>query len=142
MPDRIGHDHPTVETVPATLARYGGTTRPEIRLDAERSAEVGEIVRLVLDGTDYRSQVRSLGDGQRVLRGAYKTPRLARNPGSGTDFLEGWVRERDLEWGRTVLVDVIEPGYLFGLRAPGERATYTPGRPEDGLADIARDLDS
>jgi len=142
MPDRVAHDHPTVETLDATLGRYGGTHRPEVRLPETDAVPVGEVVRVVLDDTEYRTLVTA-GDGDRpVIRGAYETPRLARNPGSATDALGPWVEERDLDFGRTVHVDVVDPGNTIGLRAPGESATYaTAGTPKDSLTSIARDLE-
>ncbi|MFB6125056.1 MAG: hypothetical protein ABEJ59_03765 [Halanaeroarchaeum sp.] len=142
MTDRVSHDHPTVDTIDATLERYGGTTRPEIRLPASDAVPVGEVVRIVLAGTTYRTQIAEREDGTAAIRGAYETPRLARNPGSASDALQLWVAERDLEFGRTVHVDVVEPGVKLGLRAPGETATYASiGRPKDSLASIAKDLE-
>lgn len=141
MPDRVAHDHPTVETLDATLGRYGGTHRPEIRLPETDAVTVGEVIRVVLDGTEYRTKVAG-SSGTPAIRGAYETPRLARNPGSATDALQPWVDERDLDFGRTVHVDIVDPGYKIGLRAPGETATYaTTATPDDSLAAIAEDLE-
>lgn len=141
MTDRVSHDHPTIETVSGTVARYGGTNRPEIRVAETLSVEQGTVVRLVTGGAEYYTVVQS-GESQRpVFRGAYPSPRTARNPGAATNHLVSWVEERDLEWGRTVHVDVVEPGFKYGLRGPGESTTYSTGRPDEGLADIARDLD-
>lgn len=143
MPDRVAHDHPTVETLSGTLGRYGGTHRPEIRMPDTDALPANDLVRIVLDGTEYRTTVETDSDGTPVVRGAYETPRLAREPTEGTDHLAPWVAERDLEFGRTVLVDVVEPGHKIGLRAPGERATYaTTGTPDDSLAAIAEDLEN
>ncbi|MFB6094633.1 MAG: hypothetical protein ABEJ77_06795 [Halanaeroarchaeum sp.] len=143
MPDRVTHDHPTVETLEATLGRHGGTHRPEIGLPDGDDVPVGEVIRVVLDGTEYRTEVGRGSDGAPVLRGAYETPRLARNPGEGTDALEPWVAARDLDVGRTVLVDVVDPEVTIGLRAPGERATYaTTKTPDDSLAAIAEDVEN
>lgn len=142
MSDRVTHDHPTVTTLTATLGRRGATHRPEIHLPATEDVPTGEVCRVVLDGTEYRSRIVERSDGTPAIRGAYDTPRLARDPGTATDHLTAWVAERDLEFGRTVYVDVVEPGHLIGLRAPGESATYrTAGRPKDSLAEIARDLE-
>ena len=140
MTDRIAHDHPTIETASGILDRYGGTNRPEVRFEEERDLTDGDLIRLVLDGVEYRSQV-VIRDGTTVIRGAYETPRMARDPGSGTNALTEWVTDRDLERGRTVHLDVVEPGFKYGLRAPGERATYVSGRPDRGLADIAERLE-
>ncbi|MFB6082016.1 MAG: hypothetical protein ABEJ67_04260 [Halanaeroarchaeum sp.] len=142
MPDRVSHDHPTVETLTATLGRYGGTTRPEVRLPGDADLPVGDVVRLILDGTEYRAELLDRADGTPVIRGAFETPRLARDPGSATDHLRAWVDDRDLATGRTVYVDVVEPGQTYGLRAPGESSTYrSTGSPKDSLAAIAEDLE-
>ena len=137
MSDRVAHDHPTIETIPATIGRFGRTTRPEIRIDETLDIEEGIIIHLVLEGTELRAMVERHG-GSQAIRGAYKTPRMARNPGSGENYLESWVEKRDLEPGRTVHLDVVEPGFKYGLRAPGESGTYTTGRPDSSLSDIAK----
>lgn len=142
MPDRVAHDHPTIETIDGTLGRYGGTHRPEIRIPDANALTANELVRIVLDGTEYRAMIERSTDGTHVVRGAYETPRLARSPEDGTDHLGPWVDGRDLEFGRTVHVDVVEPGHKIGLRAPGERATYaTTKTPDDSLTAIAQDLE-
>jgi len=47
-----------------------------------------------------------------------------------------------VEFGQSVLVDVIEPGFKYGLREPGQRAFYDATESPDGnLADIAEQLD-
>lgn len=141
MTDRIAHDHPTIETASGILDRYGGTNRPEVRIEGDLDLADGDLIRVVLDGVEYRSQVAVRTDGTIVIRGAYETPRMARNPGSGSNALAEWVAERDLDRGRTVHLDVVEPGFKYGLRAPGESATYATGRPDRGLADIAERLE-
>lgn len=142
MPDRVAHDHPTVETLDGTLERYGGTYRPEIRLPQTESVPTGTVIRVVLDGTEYRAMVTEGQDGVPVIRGAYETPRQARDPGSAEDRLENWVDERDLSFGRIIHVDVIEAGQSIGIRAPGESATYdSTESPRDSLAAIARNLE-
>ncbi|MFB6134194.1 MAG: hypothetical protein ABEJ55_04325 [Halanaeroarchaeum sp.] len=142
MPDRIAHDHPTVPTIDGTLRRYGGTHRPEIRLPADESIPRGDVVRLVLDGAEYRARIAAGEDGTPRIRGAFQTPRLARDPGEATNHLGEWVDDRDLDVGRTVHLDVIDQGHAYGLRAPGESAFYdATSSPEESLADIAADLD-
>ncbi|MGB9986299.1 DUF7112 family protein [Salarchaeum japonicum] len=143
MSDRIASDNPAVETVTATIGRYGGTTRPQIELPADDAARVpvGEVVRLVLDGTEYRVRIEESG-GTPVIRGAYETPRLARAPGEGENHLISWLDGTDLDIGRSVYVDIVEEGYAYGLREPGTTAYYdATEKPSDSLADIARDLD-
>ena len=142
MPDRVSHDHPTVETLDATLGRYGGTRRPQIRLPETNAVSVGDVIRIVLDGSEYRTRIERQSNGSPVIYGAYETPRLARNPGSAADALQSWVADRDLDFGRTVHVDIVDPDHKIGLRAPGESATYTTtATPDDSLAAIARDIE-
>ncbi|MFB6135282.1 MAG: hypothetical protein ABEJ04_00810 [Halobacteriaceae archaeon] len=139
MPDRVTHDHETVDTLDGEVARRGGTRRRCVRFDADLPAD--EVVRVVLDGSEYRARFRESDRGAE-LRGAYDTPSLARSPGEGENRLLEWLRERDLSPGRTVHLDAIDDGYRYGLRGPGEEAVYeAPGTPDESLADIARDLD-
>lgn len=139
MTDRVSHDHPTVDTIPASIGRFGGTTRPEIRLQDPIAVDAGSVTRLVLGGSTYRARIVGT-DEKPVVRGAYETPDLARNPGTGHNYLPDWIEDRDLTPGRTVHVDVVEEGFKYALRAPGETATYRMGRPDDTLADIAKQL--
>lgn len=140
MADRIRHDHPTVETISAVLGRFGGTRRPEIRIAEMLQVEADEVMRLVLDGTEYRSRIEQTG-GNPVIRGAYNTPRQARDPGGGPNHLPEWVESREIPAGGSLHLDVVEPGFKYGLRAPGEEMTYSTGQPDTGLADIAQQLD-
>lgn len=142
MTDRVTHE--SVDTVSGTLARAGGTSRPEVRIPEEAADRVptGDVVRLVLDEAEYRTQLGSRPDGSPVIRGAYETPTQARTPGDATNRLVEWVESRDIEAGRTVHVDVVEPGFKYGLRAPGETATYRAVEPPaSSLADIAASLE-
>ncbi|MFB6266879.1 MAG: hypothetical protein ABEI31_04400, partial [Halodesulfurarchaeum sp.] len=116
MTTRIGHDHPDVVTRAVTLERYAATDRPEIRLEEAPELEDGDVVRIVIEGTEYRARITARQDGTLVIRGVYETPRLARNPGDGTDYLPTWIETHDLSWGRTVHLDVVEPGFRYGLR--------------------------
>lgn len=141
MPDRIAHDHPTIETVTGILDRHGGTNRPEVRFEDAIGLNDGDMIRLVLEGVEYRSKVGVSANGTTTIRGAYETPRIARSPGSGTNAMVEWVAGREIERGRSVHLDVVEPGFKYGLRAPGETATYATGRPDRNLADIANRLE-
>lgn len=141
--DRVSSENPSVETVTGTVRRYGGTSRPQVELPADAADDfpADEVVRVTLAGTSYRTRIERSGDSP-VLRGAYETPSQAREPGSAEDFLREWLADAELDVGRSVLVDVIEPGYAYGVRAPGETAYYdATEKPKDSLADIARDLD-
>lgn len=141
MADYVTHESCT--TYDATLERAGGTSRPEVRLPEAASEEFpeGDVVRLVLDSSEYRAQLRTDTKGRPVIRGAYDTPDLARNPTGGENRLREWVDKKGLDVGRSVHVDVVESGFKYGLRAPGEEATYKASqKPKDSLADIAKDL--
>lgn len=135
--------HESLTSVVGTVDRAGGTRRLEVRLptDGEVSFPVGDVVRVVVDGSEYRARVDHRADGTPVFRGAYDTPRLARDPGGADNRLGEWVDREGLEAGRSVHVDVIEPEFAYGLRAPGTDATYqSRGQPDDGLANIAASL--
>ena len=135
--------HESLPSVTGTVDRAGGTRRLEVRLptDDAVSFPVDDVVRVVLDGSEYRARIDDTADGTPVFRGVYDTPRLARNPTEADNRLDEWVAHEGLEAGRSVYVDVIEPAFAYGLRAPGEDATYqSRGQPDDGLADIAATL--
>lgn len=134
----------TVPTATGTLARAGGTSRLELRLPADAAEDfpAGDVVRVVLDGSERHAQLSRTASGEPVIRGAYATPTLARDPGSADDALASWVADRGLEAGRSVHVDVVEPGFKYGVRAPGDSARYEAAEPpSSSLADIAESLD-
>ncbi|WP_137286485.1 DUF7112 family protein [Halorussus salinisoli] len=145
MADRISSDHSSLTTVRATLTRSGGLDRPKIEIppaDADRFPD-GELVRVVADDTEYRARIESpLTDDGREIRGLYETPSLARNPGDAENHLSSWVDGTGIEFDQSVLVDVIEAGFKYGLREPGERAFYEATEsPDDSLTNIAQQLD-
>ena len=141
MPERLAHDHPSVETVRATLARRGRSSRPRLALPDDADRFPLDIVRLVLGGETSHARIESGLDGDREITGAYDNARPARDR-AGTDRLDEWRRSSGIELGRSVAVDVVEPGFLYGVREPGERAVYAATEPPDeDLAAIARDLD-
>jgi hypothetical protein len=143
MPDRIPSDHPSIETHRISLDRRGRMDRP--RLDCsgiEAALPIEEVVRLTLDGDTYHARVERTFEDDPEIRGAYDNPRIAREPAEGTDRLAEWRARNGLDFGRSVLFDVVVPGHAYGLRVPGERAVYevtTP--PDDSLQSIARSLD-
>lgn len=145
MSQQISSDHPTVTTIRATLSRSGATDRPRIDIDSEDEAHFSpeEIVRLVLDGHEYRTRAeRAFGTDDLQIRGAYDSPRQVRNPGEGTNRLDEWFDDSSLTFGRTVLIDVVTERFKYGLREPGERAVYEATEaPDDSLASIAKDLE-
>ncbi|GGM72556.1 hypothetical protein J2752_002388 [Halarchaeum rubridurum] len=131
-----------VRTLDTVLERYGSTNRPQLRVADPDAVPTGEVVRLVVDDTEYRARIEADASGNAVLRGAFESPRLARTPGEGENHLRAWLQGLDLDYGRTVHLDVVTPDYKYGVRAPGERATYAAtDAPDEGLASIARDLD-
>jgi hypothetical protein len=100
-----------------------------------------DTVRIVLDGTTRSALIeRSLDDGLEIRRIA-DNARQARAD-EGENRLPAWVDDHGLDIGRSVLIDVVEPDSLYGLRAPGDSATYPlADGPDEGLASIARDLE-
>ena len=140
MADRVAADNPSVETVRATLARAGRTDRPKVELPDEFFVPDGP-VRLALDGRTYHAIFELSIRDDPELRGVYDNARLARE-GDGENRLVEWVEQNGLEFGRSVFIDVVERGALYGIRAPGEDAVYeVPERPDDGLANIAEDIE-
>jgi len=141
MPDRVPSDHSSVRTYRAEVTRSGGTRRPCIRpVDSVPDLADGDLIRLVLDGTTSHARVVTDATGL-VLRGAYDNKRLARDPGTAENRLVEWVERSDREIGSAVDLDEIEPGYLYGLREPGERVVYeTVRKPDDSLSSIAETL--
>lgn len=138
--DRIASDNPAIETLRATVARHGGT-RKRVELPAD-AAPTDEVVRLVLDGTTYHARIEGgFADADPYVAGAYDTPGGARS-GNGSDRLQAWLDSEDRSPGSTVLLDVIEPEFAYGLRKPGEEVVYDAvEKPSDSLASIARDLE-
>ncbi|MFB6270406.1 MAG: hypothetical protein ABEH83_10705, partial [Halobacterium sp.] len=91
---------------------------------------------------EYHAELDENASGQPVVRGVYDSPSLARDPGTAPDRLAAWIADNDLDAGRSVHVDVVEPGFKYGVRAPGESATYEAvSSPDDSLADIAASLE-
>ncbi|GAA0249288.1 hypothetical protein ACFFQF_07650 [Haladaptatus pallidirubidus] len=143
MTQRVSSE--TTETVRATMAQAGATNRPRIEIPAEEADAfpADEIVRFVADESEYRARIERplTGDG-RLIRGLYDTPRIARNPGEGENRLTEWFAESNRQFGGSVLVDVVEDGFKYGIRHPGERAVYEATEaPNESLADIAQQVD-
>lgn len=139
MPDSVASD--AVDTVDAMLVRAGRTARPKIELPDDAHVPVGETVRLVLDGKVRYARIERAIDDTVEIRGAYDNGRLARE-GSGKNRLVAWFEDRRLDFGRTVHFDLLDEGFCYGLRAPGERQVYeVPERPDDALSDIAEEVD-
>lgn len=136
---RVPSDHPSVTTHRIEVARYGGT-RPCLRLPDDAGLAENDRLRLVLDGTERHARASADATGL-LLAGAYDDRRRARER-EGENRLVAWLRAVGREPGSTVLLDAVEPGDLYGLRAPGERTVYDAvAGPDDSLAAIADRID-
>jgi hypothetical protein len=152
---RVPSDDEGVASIRVSLARSGGTRRPCVRIPEDDDLDgrvesgtcesltmtAGDVIRVVIDREERYAPVTADGSG-RILRGAFDNRRLAREAGGGENRLVAWLDANDREPGDSVVLDVIVPGELYGLRIPGERVVYDATRgPPSSLADIARDLD-
>lgn len=137
--DRISSENPAVETLRARVARHGARRK---RVDLpEESLPEGEVVRVVIDGTTYHARIQGGFADDPHISGAYETPEMARES-TGTNRLQEWIDRIERPVGGSVLVDVIEPGFAYGLREPGEEAVYEAvEKPNESLANIARGLE-
>lgn len=143
MASRISSEHPSITTIRARVARSGSTQRPELRIPPEdRDAfPMNEVVRLVIGETEYCTRVTDRAGSVRIC-GAADSPRLARHPADGPNRLVEWLRAENVGVDRSVLVDVVVPGFRYGVRLPGETAVYdTSEPPTASLRRIAADLD-
>lgn len=136
-----------VPTIDATLVSHGAVGRPAIELPdsadepAVEDVPTDEVVRLSTDGSTRHARFDEFAGSARAT-GAFDAPDLARSPGEGENRLREWVDEQGLATGRTVHLDVIESGFAYGLRAPGEALIYgAPSSPDGSLASIAEELE-
>jgi hypothetical protein len=137
MSERVPSDHASVSTYRAEIRRSGGTRRPCLRLPDDVALDDGDLIRVVLDGTQYHARVVEDASG-RLLRGVYDNRRLARTPGEGPDRFAPWVDETGRGPGSAVDLDEVEAGFLYGVRVPGTRVVYEATEsPRSSLADIA-----
>ena len=143
MTDRISSDHPSVETIRATVTETATGVRLDIPADDEAQFPTGEVVRIVLEESErFGILERAMTDDRLLLRGVYESPNHARDPRNGTDRFEAWVDDVGIRTGGSVLVDVIEPSFLYGLRKPGETTVYDAHEPPSGsLSEIAKTLE-
>jgi hypothetical protein len=137
--DRISSENPAVETLRARVARHGARKK---RLDLpDESLPEGEVLRFVIDGRTYYAVVQGGFGNDPHISGAYETPDMARD-GSVTNRLQEWLDRVERPIGGSVLVDIIEPEFAYGLREPGEETVYEAiEKPKDSLANIARNLE-
>jgi hypothetical protein len=137
-----------LRTIDASLVGHGAIDRPAIELPADvdtgedGAVPAGEVLRLALDGDTRHCRFEAYGGDTRAT-GVFDTPDLVRSPGDGENRLRERIDAHDLSIGRTVHLDVIEAGFAYGLRAPGESAVYDApsDSPDDSLASIAEGLD-
>ena len=143
MADRISSENPSVHTIRASLEATATGSRVSIPTDEESHLPVDDVVRVVCDGAERFARIeRPLDSETLAIPAVYASPRHARDPGTGEDRLAVWVDANGIRGGGSVLVDVIEAEFLYGLRAPGETAVYEAKEPpSDSLASIAEDLD-
>ncbi|SDK85370.1 DUF7112 family protein [Natronorubrum texcoconense] len=143
MADRISSDHPSVQTVRSTCTETATGVRLEVPADERDAFPTDEVVRIVLDGDELFGRVeRALTGDDLSIPAIYETPDQARDPSGAPDRLVDWADDHGVAAGGSVLVDVIEPEFLYGLRAPGETVYYDAHEPpSDSLTDIAKDLE-
>ena len=143
MADRIASDHPSVQTVRSTCAETTTGVRLEIPADGREAFPTDEVVRIVIEGEELFGRVeRALTGDDLSIPGVYETPDGARDPSGATDRLAEWIDEGSVSKGGSVLIDVVEPDFLYGLRAPGETTYYDAYEPPNSsLSDIAKDLE-
>lgn len=137
MTERVPSDHAAVDSHRITLATVGRTGRPRLPLPDALDHGADEVLRLSLEGLAAHAQVTADLRGEPGIEGAYPDAQLAR-AGDGENRLAAWVDRHGLGEGDPLLVDVVTPGYQYGLRRPGERVVYDAVEaPDDGLSDIA-----
>ncbi len=142
MTDRVPSDHDAVTSHRTHVERVGSTSRPRVPLPDALDVSVGDILRVSLEGEVVHAQVRESLSGEQDLRGAFANARLARLEGEGENHLRAWLADVDVGSGDPLLVDAVTPGFMYGLRRPGERVVYEAADPPSStLADIARDID-
>ncbi|MFC4542669.1 hypothetical protein ACFO5R_12130 [Halosolutus amylolyticus] len=143
MADRVSSDHPSVRTIRATCAETPSGRRLEIPSDERDAFPTDEVVRIVLDGDELFARVeRALTGDDLSIPGVYETPDGARDPGGGSDRLSAWIDDHDVTAGGSILVDIVEPEFLYGLRGPGESVYYDAREPpSDSLSSIAKDIE-
>ncbi len=142
MADRVSSDHPSVRTVRATCTETPTGSRLEIPADDRDAFSADTVVRVVVDGDELFAQIeRALTSDDLSIPGVYATPDQARER-NGTDQLVAWIDDNSISAGSSVLVDVVEPDFLYGLRTPGSTAYYDAREPpSDSLSSIAEDLE-
>lgn len=117
---------------------------PKLVLPAESSLFPEGVVHITLDGQQYRARIDRSFEGVPEIRSVYDNARLVREGAreSSVNRLREWFEESDLEYGRSVHVDVIEPDHQYAIRQPGATEVYTViPQPDQSLSDIADGLE-
>lgn len=143
MADRLSSDHPSIRTVRATLSETTTGVRLEIPGEESDDFSVDELVRITLEGTERFARIeRALTGDELTIEGIYETTEGARDPREGTDVFPDWCDDNTIRDGGSVLIDIIEPEFAYGLRSPGETNYYDASEPpKSSLSDIANDLE-
>ncbi|SEW15370.1 DUF7112 family protein [Natrinema salifodinae] len=143
MADRIASDHPSVQTVRSSCTETATGVKLEIPADDRDAFPTDEVVRVVLDGDELFARIdRALTGDDLAIPGVYETPDQARDPSGATDRLTEWIDDHDVPVDGSVLIDIVEPEFLYGLRAPGETAYYDAREPPtESLSDIAEQFE-
>lgn len=141
MTDAVRHDAAGISTYDGEITRIGRTGRYGIRFPPETELTQDSVVRIVIDGSEYRTNpIQPFREEGIEIRGVFDSARQAREPQGADGHLNPWIESNELEIGRTVHLDVVVEDFRYGLRAPGETAVYDPSEPESSLRDIAEDL--
>lgn len=141
MADGVRHDADGIPTYDGVVTRHGRTGRYSIRFPPEAALSSGSVVRIVLDGTEYRTRpVQPFRAEGIEIRGVFDSARQARESQTSDIHITPWIEAHGLEAGRTVHLDIVVEDFRYGLRAPGENAVYDPTEPDSSLRDIAEDL--
>lgn len=142
MTERLPSDHDAVDSHRVHVETVGATGRRRVPLPAAVDATAGDVIYLSLEGDAVHAPIEETLAGDLAVADAFDNARLAGATDEGTDRLRAWLEEVGLGAGDPLLLDVLTPGYAYGLRRPGRRVVYAAVEaPPDSLADIARDLD-
>lgn len=143
MVDRIASDHPSIESVRATVIRHGGR-RHRLRLPpaAADAVPADGVIETIVDERTRFASCRLL-DGSPSIVGLYDTRAAAAGSVDGENGLDAWLAAADRRPGTSVHVDIIASGRRIGLREPGSTAVYAAiDGPRSSLDAIARELDN
>lgn len=143
MVERVPNDHPSIHTVRTTVVQTATARHLQVPETDHDQVPRDEVVRVVLDGEErFMRPAHRLGSDDLTIAGIFETPSFARTPGEGTNLLASWLEAADVGVGTSVLLDVIEPDFQYGIRTPGESTIYrVADPPSKSLSSIADDLD-